>query len=198
MDKRYALDAFSMDIKDKISSALAIVNIIAIAVGGYWTYDVFLMERRHLPHANIEYSISHIPLNPETKLLRVVITITNNGNARMEIKNTDIRIQRILPISCTQSSSCVTEEIDHAFRNVQRTGNQFAWPMIAQRKSEWQTSLDVEPGEKEQLDFEFVVSSGIKTIRVYSYIRNESKPTTKLGWHQSTYYIFSDPKREKP
>lgn len=188
-----------MDLKDKIASAQAIVSICAIFVGGWWTYDNFIKERKNLPHANIEHKVSYIRLSPRTNLLRVAVVTSNTGSSRMEIKTTDVRIQQVLPIFCVGGDSrCAHREIAESLSDVSRKNDLFSWPMISRRKETRPIPINVEPGETERLDFEFVVPRGVKAVRIYSYIRNEKlSPNIESGWHMASYYEFSNSGREE-
>lgn len=43
----------AMNIKDKIETLAHVVTMLAIIVGGLWTYNIFIKERNSFPHANI-------------------------------------------------------------------------------------------------------------------------------------------------
>jgi hypothetical protein len=174
--------------KDRIDIVQSLISIIAIIVGGWWTYDIFLKERRNLPHANLEHIVSHFPLTQDINLLSVVVKITNNGQARMDIASTDVRIQQVLPmLPCAESQiDCATDELDIALQETARAGDRFHWTKIAGRKNFLESPLLVEPGETEYMDFEFAIPADTRLIRVYSYIRNETD--TKLGWDMSNFY----------
>lgn len=178
-----------MDLKDKISSAQAVVSIVAIIVGAWWTYDTFIRERRHLPHANIEHKVSHVRLDPKTTLLQVAVTVSNTGSSYMEIKTTDVRIQQVLPIVCVNNDPrCAKQEIAESLIKSERSNDIFSWPLISRRRETNRKSV-LEPGETERLDFEFPIRTDVRAVRIYSYIRNERlQPNIESGWHMSSYY----------
>lgn len=190
-----------MTLKDKINTAQSFVSILAIFVGAWWTYDNFIKERRHFPHAYIEHNISHIPLTPDINLLRMSLKVTNSGASRMQIVKSTMRIQQILPmLPCDElTPPCVKEQIDIAIQEITRQADRFAWPMIGERKNFLEPPLvDIEPGETEYMDFEFAISSNVRAIRAYSYIRNENKTdgAHESGWHMSSFYELPPQRNE--
>ena len=58
-------------------------------------------------------------------------------------------------------------------QSTQREENKFTWPIILKRKSIF--TVNIEPNEKDQLDFEFPLPSNINTIRIYTHIENTKK-----------------------
>ncbi len=188
-----------MDIKDKVQTTQSLIGILAILVGAWWTYDNFINERKHFPHGNIEQTTSHIPLSPDINLLRVTLKATNSGTFKMEIVKSIERIQQILPILCPGNHAvCAKDQVDLAIQKTVRQEDRFVWPMIAMRESLYKSPLDVEPGETENMDFEFAINSEVSAIRVSSYIRNESKVhgNKESGWHMSSFYNLTSQRIE--
>jgi len=186
-----------MAFKDMVSTAKSIATIAAIFVGGLWTYDLFIMERKHYPHANIEQKISHVALSEQTNLLRVGIELTNTGNSRLLSSKSIVRIQQILPVpSCPEEGPCVKEEVNDALKEIGRKANGFSWPLIAERENSFKNPLDIEPGEKDFIEVEFAVPTKIKAVRIYSYFSNDlkSKGPNEVGWSISSHYVFAKSK----
>lgn len=189
-----------MTFKDKINVAEAIVSIFAIIVGGVWTYNLFIKERRHYPHANIEQKVSHAALSKHINLLRVGIELTNTGSSRLLSGKSVIRIQQILPVlPCPKQGPCAKDEVSSALREIERKANTFSWRLIAKREHNFKKALDIEPGEKDFIEYEFVVPTEIKVVRIYSYFRNDkrSKNHDEIGWSISSHYDFEKPKKER-
>jgi len=171
-----------------------IAIISAIIIGGIWTYQLFIKERKDYPHADIEQRISHIKLSSSMNLLRVEIALNNKGNCLLETNKSTVRIQQILPIIdlslISQLNTAVVETV--------RKDDRFVWPLLYERISE--IPLEIEPGENEVVDFEFVILSEIEVVRVYSYIGNEKKKDqngNEIGWPISNYYDFKKDIKER-
>jgi hypothetical protein len=128
--------AKSMTLKETVETAQAIVTISAVFVGGIWSYNVFVKERHEYPHANMEQKLSHVTLSEKTSLLRVGAELTNAGNSLMKVGQSIVRVQQILPsLPCPSNGGCAAKEVDEAIKKVERQGDHFTWPLIAERKN---------------------------------------------------------------
>jgi hypothetical protein len=57
------------------------------------------------------------------------------------------------------------------------------WPLVAEKEVAWpQGSCEIEPGERQQLDFDFAVESSLTTVLAYAYVKNLAKRKTEIGW----------------
>lgn len=187
LDQRYT------KLKDGLDIAQSLATIIAIIVGGIWTYKLFVEERHHYPHANLEHGISHISLSKHINVLNVVMTVKNTGTSMLEIKKMLLRVQQILPVlPCVDKQPCAVEQVNKALREVERTEDRFSWPLISEKTSYLKAPMEIEPSEEDQMDFEFAIPSNVTSARIYSYIRNEAKDlnTGEIGWFLSSYYSF--------
>jgi hypothetical protein len=182
---------FRTTLKDWVDVAQSVVTIVAVIVGGIWTYDVFIKERRDYPHANIEHQITHLALSDKQNLLRVGLDLTNAGSSLMKIDHSLIRIQQILPAASCSNDPCATSQLKEALAGIERKEDRFAWPLIAERTVT--DPIEIEPGEKQSLDYEFVIESTVKAVRIYTYFKNEqrSKEDKEQGWDMSGFYNFS-------
>ena len=184
--------------KEKVEIAQAIVTIAAVFIGGLWTYNVFIKERRVYPHVNIEQKIFHVALSDQINLLRVGLDLTNTGNSLMVTGKSTLRVQQILPwLPCPKDGPCAANEVSEAIVKIKRQGDRFSWPLIAERDVYFAPIVDIEPGEKQTLDFEFVMPSDVSVVRIYAYFRNEQKfkEGREIGWEVSSYYDFHSENR---
>lgn len=180
-----------MSFKEALSTIQAVVTIGAVLVGGVWTYNAFIKERKGLPHLNVGQEVSNIEYSKKSQIVRVAIELSNTGSTLVKLKRSTIRIQQILPQTpCRPGQPCASDEVAAATDSADRKEDRFTWPLLCERERNYDTPVDIEPGEKEVLDFEFAVPSDVFLIRVYSYFRNEQKTRTgaEMGWGTSTYY----------
>ena len=182
---------FRATFKDWVDITQSIVTIGAVFVGGLWTYDVFIKERHDYPHANVEQKITHLSLADKGLLLRVGLDLTNTGSSLLEIDRSTIRIQQILPVASCSNDPCAMNQLKDAAAAVERKDDRFDWPLIADR--DVKTTIEIEPGEKQSLDYEFVIPSTVKAVRIYTYLRNDRKSNQdkEIGWYASSHYDFS-------
>jgi hypothetical protein len=177
--------------KEKLEIVQSIVTISAVIVGGIWTYNVFIKERREYPHANIEQKLSHVQLSDQINLVRVGIDVTNTGNHLLTIGQSTIRVQQVLPsLPCPNDGACAAKQVNEALQTVDQQSDRFSWPLLAERIVSFDPAVDIEPGEKQSFDFEFVISSKVKVARIYVYVRNDKKfgEGADIGWTASSLY----------
>jgi hypothetical protein len=156
--------------KEVLDIIQAIVTVAAVLVGGVWTYILFIKERHDYPHLNLEHIISHVLLPKHTVLLRVGIKVENIGQVRALTSETIIRVQQILPIAhCAQPDKCISVDLNKEVNNINSDFDRLDWPLLVKRVSS--DGREIEPSERENLDFEFVVPDYIKVVRVYTFIR---------------------------
>src|SRR5262245_61152023 len=143
-----------MGFRETIQTSQAIATIGAIVVGGVWSYTVFVKERKQYPHANIEQKISHVALSARANLLRVAVEVTNTGSSRLVIGKAIIRVQQVFPVpACPPEAPCADREVNAALGAVERQSDRFSWPLIAERNSSFSPALDIEPQEKDFLEW---------------------------------------------
>jgi hypothetical protein len=190
-----------MSLKDWVDVISKFVTMAAVVFGGIWTYNLFIAERQHYPHANVEHNVTHVPLSPCATLVRVGVQITNSGRTKVLSSRAIIWVQRLRPLRpCEDGAPCVKKELLDNFKDATRTSDHFTWPAIGYRKSEAPGLLDLEPNEKEEQDYEFVIPSSIEFVRVYSYYRNDRKisPTgVDIGWRTSSYHNIASELKER-
>jgi hypothetical protein len=182
-----------MTLKEGTETAQSLFTIVAIVVGGLWTYNVFVKERKQYPHANIEQKISHLALPQRNHLLRVGVELTNTGTARLLSGKSIIRVQQVLPMpGCPGQGPCAAIEVKAALVGTGRQNNEFSWPLLAEREQVFEPPLDIEPGEKELVEYEFALPADIEVVRVYSYFRNDKKTSgrNETGWTVSSHFDF--------
>lgn len=197
--------------KDYCTLIQSFVTVAAFIVGGIWALNQFTVEREGQPHANIKQEITSVALSNETNLLRVNVEFINTGISKIELKKYVIIIYQVLPVPAR-----VNKEIKYALANTDRRRDRFNWTKLAQRyntlvlnKTHPDASIqsveksrrlslyepvEIEPGEKENMDFEFVIPSRIKVVRVYSYFENEKEHL--IGWSVASYYDFRISQKE--
>src|SRR5579871_2667088 len=96
-----------MTFKEKVETTQAIVTIVAVFIGGLWTYNAFVKERQEYPHANIEQKISHAELSERLILLTVDIQLSNTGTTQIRVARSVVRVQQVLPLlPCTKVDRC--------------------------------------------------------------------------------------------
>lgn len=163
--------------------------IIGIIVGGYWTYRGFVQNRQKYPRANLSHKIFFIELPNNKKYLQVKVIITNIGNVLICLECGFTRITQILPF----------EEDINEFDSIEC---EIEWPMIDKKSiSSGNKKCEIEPGESDELNFDFIIDSDINLINIYSYFSNIKKKSIfskmikrerDIGWQITTIYNLKE------
>jgi hypothetical protein len=165
-------------------------TVIAVTVGGFWTYLIFVSTRQRYPRASLTHQITHRPVSDNKVLLTVVLTVANQGAVALELLSIETWIQRMVPWP-----RWFLQSIEEGRDPVEDNETEIGWPKIAERYIEYKKDQrEIEPGEPDQFIFDFIISSDVKTIVVYTYIHNHRKRQKKLGWGiTSVYDLRSQP-----
>ena len=66
--------------------------------------------------------------------------------------------------------------------------------MIESHRKEFaKDECEIEPGESQDIQFDFILGDHVQTVLVYSYLLNERKRQRKLSWDSTTLYDLAYP-----
>jgi hypothetical protein len=111
----------------------------------------------------------------------VGVTIRNLGKVMIRIEDGKARAQQIWPSD--------NRDMEHLCRHVGENYPELEWQELDVKKREnW--DIEIEPSESEEVHFDFVVSSNVQTICIYSSFTNQSKPGREkpIGWNRTTVH----------
>jgi hypothetical protein len=162
--------------KDVLAAAQSVATVIALLIGGFWTYWVFVENREDLPHANISESVTGRLISPEWYWLQVSVTITNAGKHLVAIGDADITVQQILPLPDNISKNIVTKQ-----DSVPRDAFVIPWHGLCRYARP--SKISVEPGEHDTTTFDFVIPAWVRLVKIYSFFKHP-----KIGWHETVVY----------
>jgi len=177
-------DASHISFKDLMSVIQAIATTIAIFIGGFWTYFLFVKKRQKFPRASISHQIFHKPLLQEKALLNVKTVLSNSGDVLLSLESGEVRVQQILPLP-TDIASLIGEGQDP----VPKYKTEVDWPLIGVRSFAWEKGkCEIEPGENDHFVSDYVVNADVQLVTVYSYFKNTRKRKRDIGWGVTTVY----------
>ena len=190
-----------LEVANSVASVIqSVATVIAIVVGGVWTYVLFVENRERFPKAAVDHDVSRVQLDGDRALLRLVVRIENSGKGLLRLTEGEVRVQQILPLSeCSPGDAArCPKRLVEANQPVPELGQRIAeWPITAywatptaQPGNHPQAVLDVElePGEQEFLSFDFIVSEKVRAVQVYSYFMNPEKQDQGIGWKHITFH----------
>jgi hypothetical protein len=172
--------------KPVLDNLQAVATILAIFVGGVWTYLLFVQQRQRFPHLKMEHKISHLSLPEHRILLMVDVTHSNVGAIKINFSTADIRIYGLK--RTPDLSGDVLKQLNRG-RPPDEIEPTAIWTLLAQQSQNWKTDLFIEPGESDQLHYEFVLSEDDPPLLVYTNYPNIT--INDAGWTLRSIY---DPK----
>ena len=180
---------FFADNKDGFSSLESVFTILAIVFGGYWAYRAFHRKRERFPKTKVSHTISYWDVSENERLLRIVLTIINDGEVLLTVSSGFTWVQQMKPWP--------TELLDAIKSNqapVEGGETQVRWPLIVDK--EFSSDREIEPKESDEIQMDFVLDKWYEQILVYSFIENAAKPGRHMGWDVSSVVTF-DKKEEQ-
>lgn len=168
--------------KNVAEIAQVIATVVAIVIGGIWTYKVFVAQRQKYPRLKVEHRISHRRLPDRKVLLTVEELLSNTGTVLLPLQVGEIRVSQVLPLSPQLSKLMEGKD---PLRVDQKD---VVWPLLHWRKRNWENGeMVVEPGETEQLYNDFLIGAEVETVQVLTYLKNPSVKR-ELGWGITSLY----------
>jgi len=168
-----------------------IFTVVAILVGGIWSYLLFVRKRQKFPRANISHKITHKPIDDNKVLLHLDVGISNAGDVLISIISGIVRLHQIVP---------APDELLSTIRSgndpISEEKNEYDWPLIAEREPKWEKrNFEIEPGETDHANFDFIIDNDIETIEIYTYLKNKKKRFREIGWNLTTIYDLRPQKK---
>jgi hypothetical protein len=99
----------------------------------------------------------------------------------ISIESYKVRIDKVIPLDNEIREKILKDE-DPVSEDYK-----ISWPNLYYRVKNFKP-WELEPSENEEVNFDFVIDKKIKTILVYSYLKNTSKPEREIGWSRTTFH----------
>jgi len=77
----------AIDFKDFAAGLQSIATCIAFAVGGWWTYKRFGVEREGVPRVEFTVDVRFVGTHGDHVVLELIANVTNKGKVRHEIRD---------------------------------------------------------------------------------------------------------------
>lgn len=171
------------DLKDIVTIIQLLITAIAIIVGGIWSYLLFVRKRQKYPRAKLEHHIAHWAVNSEVILVSIDITISNTSDVLLSLESGRIIVHQVLPPK-NEFLQMLSEIKPQGSRRIEDVH----WPSLFSYKEHWENrTVEIEPGELEQLHYTLLLSSEVRMIHTVSFFRNIAK-RRRLEWGLETFY----------
>lgn len=160
----------------------ACFTIIALTVGGIWSYLLFVRTRQKYPRAVLEHSVTSVDLDSDRKLLHLDLSIHNVGEIKISVSSWKVWVQQVLPYKVPEDW---IEEFKEQ-KEISGSGTtQIEWPLVGENENTRVRGKEIEIESKEihHMNFDFLIDPDIEMVFVYSYIRNVAiSDRPELGW----------------
>ncbi len=157
--------------------AESFATVLALIVGGFWTYSKFFRSRTNCPIIDPSVSPSKAHIDGGW-MIHVEVRIRNLGQGLAKMGDAELRLRQVVPMP---------DEIESAVRDgydpVADGESQILWPSLAQRN--WNAdaiSFEIEPGESGSLHADFFVQDEVQMVEFYFFLKNPKKSKKRVGW----------------
>lgn len=159
---------------------LDVAQIAAIILGGWWAYFRFIRQREGRPRASLKHNIQHFDLDEDNYLVHVSEEVTNSGQVLLQLVKRTTRVQRVLPPDPEPLASFVSKNL-----------HEVPWFQLTQPHEDVTEGdpPEIEPGETDHFDHDFIVPRSTNIIQIYSHFWNATRAEDDdRGWAQTTLY----------
>lgn len=166
--------------------AQALVTIVAIVAGGSFAAFKWQVFRESEPHLTITHEVSHRNIGESYVHIAVTAKLHNSSKVQIELLNGFFLLQQIAPV--------LDQDVESLYAQVFVDGeyNDLQWPTLYEFPRVWgKDELIVEPGESHPETFEFVVSTAVDSVSIYTYFYNSSysrNAQAAKGWGATTVH----------
>ncbi|HEX9987180.1 MAG TPA: hypothetical protein VGE45_01730 [Chloroflexia bacterium] len=147
----------------------------------------FYIRGEYNPRVVYSHRVEHWSINGSQLYVRVTWVIENKGKLKVRLMKGCIRLYRIQPWPHAELIARLKDG-DHYLNPGE---NEIDWPVLEHRDLHRPHGpLEIEPGEIDEIPFDFVISGDNRLVMVYSYLGNEKKKR-KVGWNKWTIIDLS-------
>lgn len=177
--------------RDKVVIVQSVITSAAILTGGFFAVFKLQIFRDFEPHLSISQEVSHRFIGDDYVHIAVTATLNNRSRVRAELLEGFVKVQQILPITNEDVERLYAQAfIDGEYESLQ-------WPLLDEvLRPGAGSKLVVEPGELNQEACEFIISSEVKSVLVYTYFYNSRYSLVSSaaeGWGATTVYDIVKP-----
>lgn len=159
---------------------------LAIAVGGVFAAYKWQVFRDFAPHLTVSHNVSHRRISSSYIHIDATAVLYNSSKVQIGLREGLVRLQQIAPAS--------DAEVEQLYAQVftRRAEEYLQWHTSEEMSRIWdKDEFIIEPGETHQETFEFIVSTGVRSVMIYTYFYNP-RSTEPRGWGASTVYDIVD------
>lgn len=178
----------SINLVDAVSVIYAIGVLTAICVGGFFANQKLQLFRTFQPHLTVSHEVSHRLIGDSYIHIFVTATLHNRSRVKVELRQAEFALQRVAPAS--------DEHIEQLYADVfhYEKHEDIPWDTLDDVNRNWSKNKRIriiEPSELHKEPFEFIVSTDVESVLVYTYFYNQEYSQgsrSAHGWGSTTVY----------
>ena len=179
--------------RESVEIVQSIFTIIAIVAGGLFAWHKWQEFRESEPHLTITHEVSHRPVGDSYVHIAVTAVLHNSSKVHIELSKGFFRLQQVRPAPDADIEALYAQVfVDGEFEDIQ-------WPRLEELSRTWNKGeLIVEPGATHPETCEFIVSTVVQTVNIYTYFYNSTHSSgakTAEGWGLTTVHDMMGAKR---
>lgn len=182
-------------LKEQVEIVQSIVSTAAILVAGFWTYNTFIRERRHVAHATVTHRVCSQRQSDKVTLLDIEAAIENTSSTRLISSRYELRISQVYPIICGQGKHglCLSNILENSLLNRDQVLERFAWPTIYKSRSTGDFQISIEPNETHVHYLQAVIPSNVKVVSIYTEFHNDTLRGSDKKFFHLTNTLYDVP-----
>jgi hypothetical protein len=163
----------------------------AIIVGGVWTWLVFVRTRQRLPRVDFVCRVARFCIDETRVLFRVTLVVENKGVVLLSMERARVWLQRLKPWDLNEVAKI--SELPVEIRAERAPSAEGEWPLVGERDIVFDKGQkEIEPGETDELSFDFVLEDPPEILLVYAYLSNRKKARAicarEIGWEATAIH----------
>jgi hypothetical protein len=166
--------------KDAVSTIQAVATVLALTLGGVWTYKIFVLERVTSPHIDLSQVVTGKLISPDWYWIQVSITAKNTGRSLAKFDTADIEVDQITPLP-----ENIQEDIKDGYNPVAGNVLNIPWKGLCRYIRPFSPTL--ESGESAPKVVEFIIPAWLQTVRIVTFLTSKSVANGQ-GWNVLTIY----------
>lgn len=176
------------DFNNTVEAIYYITAALGIALGLIGGYYAFLRKRLRFPRIIMMHTINSWQVTKERSLIRLTLGLSNKGEVLFKYRNFRITIYQLRPwpseiVELIEKGEGPTYELSDGGWLF----TEYRWPTLHTINPQFSKNhCRIEPGEDDELYFEFSIPSNVETILVYTFLDNPKKKG--IGWNKTSVY----------
>jgi len=156
--------------KDVTAIVQSIATVLALVIGGVWTYMIFIQHRQNKPALEVSQVVQQFCLPDHLILLSVKEVLKNSSPVKVELESGETRVVPI-PISTLENGDAENSRTDKAAEWPK-------WQVPASMVSihQWNdTRRFIEPSESEIFENHFLISQSVGLVSIMTFVANKAE-----------------------